>query len=191
MANAASLTGEFSGSGLGTPSVFLAPLSIHLSGAGFISSETGNLPKADGPPTDPLTQRQSGIPESLCCFLLGKRNLYSPSFTFGQKPFSFSFETTQKSSREGNLSVSGGNKIHPSQEKPHPMGAPTHPVVRCKMSPSAVKNRTIAHHCCYSAISANTLLLPPKTPKILFALRGVDCGRRGGCMVAEGKWVGF
>jgi hypothetical protein len=49
LANAAALTGEFSGSGLGTPSVVLAPLSTHLSGAGFLSSETGSLPKADGP----------------------------------------------------------------------------------------------------------------------------------------------
>ncbi len=59
MANAASLTGDFSVSGLGTPSVVQTPLSNHFSGAGFLSSETGSLLKADGPPTDPQTQVQS------------------------------------------------------------------------------------------------------------------------------------
>jgi hypothetical protein len=65
LANAATLTGEFSGSGLGTPSLIQTPLYTHLSGAAFLSSVTGSLPKADGPPADPLTQGQSGIPESL------------------------------------------------------------------------------------------------------------------------------
>ncbi len=38
LTNAASLTGEFSSSGLGTPSVVQIPLSTHLSGAGFFFS---------------------------------------------------------------------------------------------------------------------------------------------------------
>ncbi len=50
LAHTTSLTGEFSGSDLGTPSVVQTPLSTLLSGAGNLFSEAGGLPKADGSP---------------------------------------------------------------------------------------------------------------------------------------------
>ncbi len=92
MADAASLTGEFSGPGLGTPSVVLAPLSTHLSGAGLLFSETGSLPKVDGPPIDPLTQGQCVLPESLCCLFTWEKEPLFPPLFFWTKDFSFSFE---------------------------------------------------------------------------------------------------
>ncbi len=42
MAIATSLTGEFSGSGLGTPSVVQIPMSTHFSGAEFLFSDAGS-----------------------------------------------------------------------------------------------------------------------------------------------------
>ncbi len=90
MVNAASLTENFSGSDLVTPSVVQTPLSTHFSGAGFLSSETGSLPKADGPPTDPLTQGQSGVPESLRCLFTWESEPLFPLF-FWTKTFFFFF----------------------------------------------------------------------------------------------------
>ena len=143
LANAAALTGEFSGSGLGTPSVILAPLSTHLSGAGFLFSATGSLPKADGPPTDPLTQGQRGLPESLCCLFSWEKEPLFPPFSFGQKPFSFSFENTQKSSRNGNLSVSGGKQNPPIARKVPPYGSPNPP--RCQVQKVPLRRKKKGH----------------------------------------------
>ncbi len=90
LAYAASLTGEFSGSGLGTTSVAQTPLFNHLSGAGVLFSEAGRLPKADGPPTDPLTQGQSQLPKSLCCLYTWEEEHFPPFF-FWTKTLLFFF----------------------------------------------------------------------------------------------------
>ncbi len=91
LAYAASLTGEFSGASLGTPSVVQTPLSTLLSGAGGLFSEAGSLPKADGPPTDPLTQRQCQLPESVCCLFTWEKETLFPHFSFGKKTLFFFF----------------------------------------------------------------------------------------------------
>jgi hypothetical protein len=79
----------------------------------------------------------------------------------------------------------GGNKTLQTQERFHPMGAPTHPVVRCKRSPSAEKIGPLR----YTAATLLTLpklcLFPQNPPKYLLH-RGVWlAGGGGGCMVAE------
>ncbi len=142
---------------------------------GFFS-ETGSLPKADGPPTDPLTQGQSVLPESLCCLFTWEKEPLFPPFSFGPKPFSFSFESTQKSSRYGNRSVAGGKLTPPIARKIPPYWSPNPPRCRVQKVPLRRKNRTTARHCCNSAFSANTLLFPQKTPQISFCTEG--CGLR-------------
>ncbi len=170
------------------------PLSTQLSGSGFLFSDAVSLSKADDPPTVPLTQGQSGVPESLCCLFTWDKEPLFPPFSFGQKPFSFSFESTQKSSRYENLSVSGGEQNPPIARKVPPYGSHNPPRFQLQKVPLRRKNWTIAYHCCYSAISANTLFYPQKPPKIPFVLRGVDGGRRGrvhGLQRLGGGWVCF
>jgi hypothetical protein len=155
--------------------VVQTPLSTHLSGAGFFS-DPGSLPKADDPPTDPLTQGHNGFPESLFCLFTWEKEPLFPPFSFGQKPFSFSFESTQKSSRNGNSSVAGGKQNPTIARNVPPYGSPNPPRCQVQKVPLRRKNRTIGHHCCYSAISANSMLFPPKPPQNTFCPEG--CGLR-------------
>ena len=89
MANTTGLTGEFSGSGLRTPSVTQTPLSTHLSGAGGLSSDPGGLPKADGSPSDPLTQDWGSDSINLCSLAFWEKEPLFPPFSFRKNSFYF------------------------------------------------------------------------------------------------------
>ncbi len=126
----------------------------------------------------------------MCCFLLGKRNPYSPLFLLDQKLFLFLLKPPKKPRGMETGQSLGGNKIHPSQEKAHPMGSPSRPVVRCKRSPSAVKIgplRTAAA----TLLSLLKLCFSPKTPQNNFCTEG--CGLRetgaGAWLQREGGYV--
>jgi hypothetical protein len=170
LANATSLTGEFSGSGLRTPSVAQTPLSTLFSGAGSLFSE------AWGSPSDLMTQDRERHNESLCSFLSGKKNLYFPLFLLAENPF-LPFISPQNPSRDQNFAVAGGGQNLTNTRKIPSYGSPNSPRRQVQKVPLRRDNRTIAHHCCHSAISAKTLLLPSKPPQNTFCTEG--CGFRG------------
>jgi hypothetical protein len=85
-------------------------------------------------------------------------------------------EPSPKTSRNKSLSVTGGKQTPTNTRKVPPYGSPNPPRCQVQKVPLRRKNRNIAHHCCYSAISANTLLFPPKTPQNTFCTEG--CGLR-------------
>ena len=180
MADTTLLAAEFSGSGLRTPSVAQTPLSTHLSGAGGLSSDPGGLPKADGSPSDPLTQDWGSDSIHLCSLAFWEKEpLFPPfsfhknPFSFHKSPFSFELETPQNSSRDQNPAVAGGEQNHTNTRKIPPYGSPNPPRCQVQKVPLRRENRTTALHCCHSANSAETLLFPKKSPPKYLLTRGV------------------
>ncbi len=132
-----------------------------------------------------LTRSRTGKATLTLCvhFLSGNKSLYSPFF-FWRKNLFFHFISPQNSSRDQNFAVAGGKQILTITRMIPSYGSPNPTRRQVQKFPLRRENRTIAHHCCHSAISAKTLLLPPKPPQNTFCTEG--CGVREAGRVQPG-----